>query len=202
MRVSTTAVFAGLALAVIVPCPVQASGLSNDEVPSSAPGTADGSSGAATGVPVLTHGPRAAGHRLTVPWLVETGGVSRADVLVEFSAGGGFDRSGSTVLIALKSGYTSVTFGRLGNRETDSFTLSRSRLERLRSSLEQARFRSLRSQYDGPCPDCGTYSITYAGRTVRCAHVIWEPSVLGPLPRRLAPVLRLLTNLADTAQSG
>jgi hypothetical protein len=138
---------------------------------------------------------------LTVPTLIERGYVSRDDVLVEFSAGGDFGPSGSSVLTVLKSGYASVTFGRLGSRETDSFTLPGSRLEQLKSALEQARFRSLRSHYAGGCPDCGLYSISYAGRTVQCAHVAWEPSVLGMIPKRLAPVLRLLSHLAYTPQT-
>jgi hypothetical protein len=236
MRISTTAVIGGLALAVIVPSTVQASRLANNHALSATPATADGTPGAADSDPLDAPVPAAVGepaaevsqaadsspvaltpnatgsdrstskrshgyprHQLTVPALIELGYVQRDDVLVDFVEGGGFGPGGSTDLTVLKTGYASVTSGRLDSRETWSFTLSRSRLEQLKSALKQAHFRSLRSRYAGPCPDCGLYSITYAGRTVQCAHVvIWEPGEPGVIPKRLAPVLTLLSHLTYT----
>jgi hypothetical protein len=232
MRISSTAVLAGLALAVIVPATVQASDRVNNQAPSAVPTAADETPGGAAGDPVDAPLPAAAGepapevseaadsspdaptpdaagsdggtsepshgypgHHLTVRALIEMGLVRGDDVLVEFFGGGGFG-GGSTDLTVLRSGDASVTFARLGSRETWSFTLSRPRLEQLKSALDQAHFRSLRSRYAGPCPDCGLYSITYAGRTVRFARV--PIGLPGAIPKRLAPVLTLLNRLAYT----
>lgn len=162
MRISRTAVIAGLVVAVILPSAVQVSDHAENQV------------------------------------------------LGTFSQGGGLNFLHSTDLTVLKSGGAFVTSRDLDpsthlvDTETWRFTLSRSRLEQLKFAFSQTHFRSLRPRYIGECYDCGYYVITYAGRTVRCDRlsIEREPAPLGILaPKRLAPVLRLLSNLAGTRPS-
>jgi hypothetical protein len=114
-------------------------------------------------------------------------------VLVEFGWFSGFFFSGTHITV-LRSGKAMVSFRNRGGASTRSFTLSQSKLERLKSALKQARFRSLRPRYRHSCQDCPTYSITYAGRTVDIEG--WpQLRVTGLVPPRLARVFFQLNSI-------
>ncbi len=121
----------------------------------------------------------------------------RDDVLVELGRSGFFFGEHLTVF---RSGKVSVSFvhlrgGRSGSR---GFTVSHSRLAQLKLALQQARFRSLRSRYAPglECPDCPSYSVTYAGRTVMTEDS--KRRTPGVVPERLNRVLSLLKPLLDS----
>ena len=134
---------------------------------------------------------------------IPTGGIDpafeldqRPDLaLVDVSWGGFGGGSRLTVSRSGRASVSSFVFG--GHQSNGSFTLSRLKLTELTSVLEQARFRSLRSDYRPAyeCPDCPSYSITYSGRMVTIHRV--EGFDRGLIPPRLYRVVSLATRLVD-----
>ena len=195
MRISNIAVITGLALALTIPATATADESVDASLPAAADTSPDAPAPEAAGVDARAIDPprlfpghklpglRTLGHdvRRRVPSLV---------VLVDFSLGGGLGPG--THVTVLRGGDVVVDSGRPVRRRT--WTLSRSTLQQLESTLEQARFRTLRLQYDaGSCPDCSSDFITYGGRTVMM-RADRNPAVI---PTRLSSVVSLLTRLAD-----
>ena len=120
----------------------------------------------------------------------------RPDLILVDVGWGGF---GPQYRLAVsQSGRANISSFSRGHQRIGSFRLSRAKLARLKSDLEQARFRSLRSRYVPTyrCSDCPSYSITYAGRTVTIVR--FNPSDRDVIPPRLDHVVSLAAWLVNT----
>ena len=115
-------------------------------------------------------------------------------VTLDRSDGFSFDEH----LVVLNSGAATVRFRYRPSekRGTKGFTLSQTKLDDLRTALEEADFSSLDSRYSASeGSEAVGYSVSYAGRKVAADE---EAVKRGDLPDGLADALSLLNELLDS----